>query len=123
VTTQDRRDSPGRHAELGADPVLPTPLLPTQRQHALLNLERGASGTSARTRGPVKQTGLTLGPEPGNPAVRALAGDTKLFRNVGDRSTVLDNPSYEQTATMQIETGISVGHEDLLVGEDVRHLH
>jgi hypothetical protein len=42
---------------------------------------------------------------------------------VSDRSAVLDHPRYEQTTTVQIETSVSVGHEDLPVGEDNRHLH
>ena len=55
--------------------------------------------------------------------MRALAGDTELFGDVSDRPTLIDHARNEQTTTMQIQTGISVGHEDLLVGEDVRHLH
>jgi hypothetical protein len=38
---------------------------------------------------------------------------------MGYRAAVLDDPRDQQTTTMQIQTGISVGHEDLLVGEDL----
>jgi hypothetical protein len=55
--------------------------------------------------------------------MRTLARDPELLRNVSDRTTVLDDPLNKQTTTMQIQTSVSVGREDLLVGEDVRHLH
>ena len=55
--------------------------------------------------------------------MRALAGDSELLGDVGDRTAVIDHAGDEQTAAMQIQTSVSVGHEDLLVGEDVRHLH
>jgi hypothetical protein len=38
---------------------------------------------------------------------------------VGYRAAVLDDSRDQQTATMQIQTGVSVGHEDLLVCEDL----
>ena len=52
-----------------------------------------------------------------------LARDPELLRDMSDRTAVVDDPLNEQTTTMQIQTSVSVGHEDLLVGEDVRHLH
>ena len=53
----------------------------------------------------------------------ALARDPELLGHVSDRATILDHPLNQQQPTMNVETSISVGHEDLLVGEDVRHLH
>jgi hypothetical protein len=38
---------------------------------------------------------------------------------MGDRATVPDHPRDEQTTSIQIQTGVSVGHEDLLVCEDL----
>jgi hypothetical protein len=52
-----------------------------------------------------------------------LPGDPQLLGDVSDRTAIVDHPSHQQTTTMQIQTSISVGHEDLLVREDVRHLH
>jgi len=46
--------------------------------------------------------------------VRALTGDTELLSNVSNRSAVADYPINKQTTTMQIQTSVSVGHEDLL---------
>jgi hypothetical protein len=76
-----------------------------------------------RSRRAIDQTGLPLGPEPGHPPVRTLTGDTQLLGHVSHRPTITDHPGHQQMTTMQIQTSISVGHEDLLVGEDVRHLH
>jgi hypothetical protein len=30
---------------------------------------------------------------------------------------------HEQTAAVKVQTSVGVDHEDLLTGEDVRHLH
>ena len=98
-------------------------LIAAQLQHPLLNLGRGAARAAVRPRGAVEQAGLALGTEPRDPAVCALARDAELLGDVGNRPAVLDHAGDEQTAAMQIQTSVSVGHEDLLVGEDVRHLH
>jgi len=61
------------------------------------------------------QAGVALGAEPGNPTVCALAGDAELLGHVRDRTTLLDHSGDKQTTAMQVQTGVSVGHEDLLV--------
>jgi hypothetical protein len=38
---------------------------------------------------------------------------------MGDRTTIPDHPRDQQTTAVQVQTGISVGHEDLLVSEDL----
>jgi len=43
-----------------------------------------------------------------------LPGDAELFGHVSDRPTVVDDPLDEETTTMQIQSSVSVGHEDLL---------
>jgi len=53
----------------------------------------------------------------------ALARDAEFFGNVSDWPAIIDHPRDEQTTTVSVQTSVSVGHEDLLVGEDVRHLH
>lgn len=73
--------------------------------------------------GAIEQAGIALESEPGDPAVRALPRNSELFGDVSDRSAVVDHAGDKQTTAVQIQTSISVGHEDLLVGEDVRHLH
>jgi hypothetical protein len=52
-----------------------------------------------------------------------LTRDTEFLGDVGHRATVLDHARDEQTTAVEIQTSVSVGHEDLLVREDVRHLH
>ena len=52
-----------------------------------------------------------------------LPRNAELLGDMGDRPTLADDPSDQQTTAMQVQTSVSVGHEDLLVGEDVRHLH
>ena len=67
--------------------------------------------------------GLAFATAARDPTVRAFARDAELLGDVGDRPAVLEHPGDEQTTAMQIQTRVGVGHEDLLVGEDVRHLH
>ncbi len=67
-----------------------------------------------RPRGPVRQACLALGTEPGDPPVSTLPGDTELLGDVSDGSAMADYPINKQTTTVQIQTSVSVGHEDLL---------
>jgi hypothetical protein len=46
--------------------------------------------------------------------VGALARDAELFGDMGDRTAVGDDPLHEQTTAMDVQTSVSVGHEDLL---------
>ena len=89
----------------------------------LLHLERGLSWALMWSRGPVDQASLTRVPVPVDPPMGALSRDTEFLGDVRDRPSLFDHPLYEQTTTVHIQTSVSVGHEDLLVGEDVRHLH
>jgi hypothetical protein len=114
VTTQNCRDCPSRQPDLGADPVLATAFNTPQLNHLQLDLDSGAPREPPRTRRTIDQAGLTLKTEPGHPSVRALARNPELLSHVRDRATIIDYPGYEQTTTMNIQTGISVGHEDLL---------
>lgn len=66
-----------------------------------------------RARGPVQQAGLALRPEPRDPAMGTLTRDPELFRDMGDGATMTDHSLNEQTTAMQIQSGVSVEHEDL----------
>jgi hypothetical protein len=94
-----------------------------QLEHLLLDLDRSASRTSPWTRGPVDQAGIALSFEAGDPAVRALPRNTKFLRDMSNRAAITDHSINEQTTTMDVQTSVSVGHEGLLVCEDVRYLH
>jgi hypothetical protein len=52
-----------------------------------------------------------------------LPGDPQLLGDVSDRAAIAKDTFDEQTTPVGVQTSISVGHEDLLVGRDVRHLH
>ena len=53
----------------------------------------------------------------------ALPRDPELFGDMSHRTAITDYPLNEKTTAVQIQTSVSVGHEDLLVGRDVRYLH
>jgi hypothetical protein len=95
----------------------------SQLKDLLLDLRGSSSRAAVRPRGTIKQARLALDTEAGDPAVCTLARDAELLGDVRDRAALLDHPGNEQTTAMEIQTSVSVGHEDLLVGEDVRHLH
>jgi hypothetical protein len=111
---QDRADRAGRDPELGAEPVLTAAFSATKQYNSLLDLGRDTMWAVVRTRRPVDQAGLTFGAEPRDPPVSALTGDAELLGDMGNGPTVADDPLDEQTTTMQIQTSVSVGHEDLL---------
>ena len=76
-----------------------------------------------RPRGPIKESDVAFGAKARDPAMGALPGYTELLGDMGDRARLVDDASNKQSPAVQVQTGISVGHEDLLVGEDLRHLH
>lgn len=114
MTTQDRTDRARWDVQLGTDPVLTTTLSPSQIQHRRLDVDRGAPGLAMGPRRTVKQTHGPFSAESVHPPVRALPRHLELLRDVGDRATVIDHPRDEQTTTMNSQTSINVGHEDLL---------
>ncbi len=71
-----------------------------------------------RSRGPVIETRIALGVEPVDPTMGALTRDPHRFRDVSNRSAIIDDPSDQQATTVNSETSITVRHEDLLVSED-----
>jgi hypothetical protein len=80
-----------------------------------LDSDRSAGRAVMRAAGPVEQTGLALGLEPGHPAVRALPGHTQFLGHMGDRAAFDTYPMDEQPAAVHGQPGITVGHEDLQV--------
>ena len=55
--------------------------------------------------------------------MRALTRDAKFLGDMSHRTTLPNHARDEQTTAVNVQTSVSVGHEDLLVREDVRHLH
>jgi len=112
VAAQDPRHRPGRHAQLGAQPVLPAASLAAGGHDQRLDLVAGAGRRPAGTRRPVQQTVGAFGGVPGDPAVRALPGHPEFLGDMGDR-TAGGDPIDEELATVWGQAGITVGHEDL----------
>lgn len=123
VAAQDRADRACRNAQFWADPVLPTTFVAAKLKDSPFDIRRRSAGTVLRPRRSVKQADIAFSTETSDPTMSALSRDTKFLGYMRDGPTVIDDPLNEQTATMQIQTGISVGHEDLLDRRDVRHLH
>src|SRR5690606_17771756 len=114
VAAQDRTHSAGGDPQLGPDPVLTAALVAAHLEDSLLDPSSGAPRATVRARGAVAQAGIPFEAKPGDPTVGALSGDPQLFGHVRNGPTVLDHARDQQTPTVQIQTGISVGHEDLL---------
>jgi len=72
------------------------------------------AGTRVEALDAVTQTCEPFGAEPIHPTMRALTRDTELLGDMSDRTTTIDHPRDEQTTTMNSQTSINVGHEDLL---------
>lgn len=53
--------------------------------------------------------------EPGDPSVRTLPGDAKLFGDMSDGAVLVDHPVHEKSPPLKGEPGVTVGHESLCV--------
>ena len=76
-----------------------------------------------RSRRAVQQSRPAVLAEPTHPAMSALTRQAQLRSDMRNRAAVTDDPLNQQLPTINSQTGISVGHEDLRVSRDVRHLH
>jgi hypothetical protein len=48
-----------------------------------------------------------------------LPGDAEFLGDMSHRSALVDDSGDKQTTAVQVQTSVSVGHEDLLVREDL----
>ena len=62
---------------------------------------------------------LAVGPKAAHPTVRALTGDAEFLGDMSHRPALVDDSRDKQTTAIQAQTSVSVGHEDLLVCEDL----
>ena len=69
-----------------------------------------------RTRRPILQPGRAFRIPAGEPPVSTLTGDTHRLGDVSDRPTLLADTLNNETTPMDIESGVTVSHEDLLWG-------
>ena len=63
-------------------------------------------------RRPLDQPRFALSVDPGLPPVCALTGDPHRLRGVSNSPASSADPVHQQTTTVDIQTGISVGHEN-----------
>jgi hypothetical protein len=115
VAAKDPPDRAGRHAELGAEPVLAPAMLGAGVDHERLNLSSRPGRAVVRTRRPVDQAGFAFGIETSQPPVNALTRDPHRSGDVRHRPVLGTNPLHEQAPTMKRQTSVTVTHEDLRV--------
>src|SRR5690606_2166495 len=77
------------------------------------HLGRCAPGAVVGTAGAVIQAAFALLVIALEPVVGALARDTHRLGGVGHRPPLLAHPPHQQQASLERQTGITVGHEDL----------
>jgi hypothetical protein len=113
VTSEDPSHGPGRHAQLGTQPVRATAMLGAGGDHPRFDLGRCLRRHRVRPRRPVLEAGDALGVEAGNPAMGTLARHTHRPSDMSDGHVQLPHPLHEQTPTKERQTSVTVTHEDL----------
>ena len=78
------------------------PQVTAHRDNSLVQVQRWQSRHGMRTRGPIRQPGDALGPEPVYPAVRALTRYPELFGDVLDRTILHQHPLDKQSTAPDI---------------------
>src|SRR5690606_38220788 len=111
--TQHPGDGARGHTELGGDPVRPAAVGAAAVHDPLGHLARCAPGPVVGAAGAVIQAVLALLVVALEPIVGALARDTHRLGSVGHRPPLLAHPPHQQQASLERQTGITVGHEDL----------
>src|SRR5690606_932091 len=97
----------------GADPVRPAAVGASAGHDPLGHLGQCAPGAVVGAAGAVVQAVLALLVIALEPVVGALARDAHRLGGVGHRPPLLAHPLHQQQATLERQTGITVGHEDL----------
>src|SRR5690606_19854166 len=110
---QHPRDGAGRHTQLGADPVRPAAMGAAAGHDPHGHLGGCAPGAVVGAAGAVIQAVLALLVVALEPVVGALAGVAHRLGGMGNRPPLLAHPPHQQQATLERQTGITVGHEDL----------
>lgn len=114
MTGEDPRRLPGRHPELGGDPVPPATLTLAQLQHTRLELIRYSGRAVVRPGRAIGQPGPPLRRVAGDPFRDAAAGDPHCRRDMGPGPALLLSLQDQQEA-MNSGSGITAGHENLRV--------
>src|SRR5690625_3654297 len=110
---QHPRDRACGHTQLGGDPVRPAPMGAAAGHDPLGHLARCAPGAAVGAAGTVIQALFTLLVIALEPVVGALTRHAHRLGGVGHRPPLLAYPLHQQQASLERQTGITVGHEDL----------
>lgn len=123
VAAQDPAHGPGWDAEFGTEPVLAAALLAAIGHDRFLDCGRCLVRAVVRALGPVVEASFAFGAEPVDPAVRTLAGDTLGLGRVRDGPVLLADPFDKELPPAKVQPGITLGHEDLRMVDDLDSAH
>ena len=118
MAAQDPRHRPGRHTELGAEPVLAAAMLALEPRAPLLRLA-GVVRVGIRC-GRDDRSTRPASPSASKRATHRCAHWREIAHRLGDmrdRHALLTDAVHQQTTTMHGQTGVTVRHEDLRVVE------
>ena len=121
MPSQDPTDRPRRHTDLVRKPIRANTKRTTSCNHPLLDRCRRPRRRRMRPRGSVLQPGIAFNIEPRQPPMRTLARDPHCFGRMSHRPSQDPDPVNNQTTTMNVETSVTVTHEDLPVGAECNH--
>ncbi len=76
-----------------------------------------------RSRAPVGQPGLTLGPVAADPLVGGRAADLEVPGDLARRPALVDDPLGKSEPAERRQPRVSMGHESPSQGVVLRHLH
>jgi hypothetical protein len=111
VAAQDATDRTGRHCDQVGQAIWSLRVIRAGRHHLRLDLGRGLGGCPVRPAGAIQQAARPFGPVTVDPPVRALTRDPPLLGHMRDRAPVMDDALDLQSAAMNVQPGVSVGHE------------
>src|SRR5690606_3326102 len=116
VATQDSGHSPCGNPQLRAQPVLTPTILPARGNHLAFPPRRGSGRAAVRPRGTVVQSRFAFGGVPTDPGVYAFARDPHRLSDMGLLPALLV-ALHDQHAPVHRGAGVTVGHENLRVGD------
>ena len=111
---QDAADGPGGYAGLSGETSGAEAQAGPGLENGALSCRAGSGRGSSGTTGTIGQTYRTFVPEPADPAVSTLPRDAELSRDMSHGPAIGDDPLDEEGPPMNGQTGIIVGHKDLL---------
>src|SRR5699024_1321031 len=123
ISAEDARDRASGNTQFWPDPVLATTLIVTTDQHAFFHRGRGLARAMMGPAGAVDKGRLAVLVKTFDPTMRALSGDPLRFGGMSNSPAISSDALDQQLPASEVQTGITVGHEDLrMVGDlDITH--